>query len=182
MEEYICKIATIEEMEQNWNYLIEIHPNDNAWKVYKETAIKNMEEGKTIVYYGILNGRIISEATAMLSNLAVQNSEGLVNDNTVYLSAFRTIKEYQGKGYFSNLYKFMENDLKNRGYTTLTVGVEPSEVKNMMIYFKYGFTNYIKTSYEFEPQKNENEEPIKIMVNYYSKNLNESNNFNYEIS
>ena len=27
MDEYICKIATIEEMEQNWNYLVEIHPN-----------------------------------------------------------------------------------------------------------------------------------------------------------
>lgn len=26
MEEYICKIATIEEMEENWNYLIDIHP------------------------------------------------------------------------------------------------------------------------------------------------------------
>ena len=57
MDEYICKIATIEEMEQNWNYL----------------------------------------------------------------SAFRTRKEYQGKGYFSKLYKFMEDDLKSRGYTTLVV-------------------------------------------------------------
>ena len=36
MNEYICKIATIEEMEQNWNYLVEIHPNNNAWKIYKE--------------------------------------------------------------------------------------------------------------------------------------------------
>ena len=42
VSEYICKIATIEEMEQNWNYLIEIHPNNNAWKIYKEEAIKNI--------------------------------------------------------------------------------------------------------------------------------------------
>ena len=119
MEEYICKFATLEEMEQNWNYLIEIHPNNNAWKIYKEESIKNMKENNTIVNYGILNGSIISEATAFISNTRATNE--LVNDHTSYLSAFRTRKEYQGKGYFSKLYKFMENDLKSRGYTTLSV-------------------------------------------------------------
>lgn len=119
MDEYICKIATIEEMEQNWNYLVEIHPNNNAWKIYKEESIKNMKEKNTIVYYGILNGTIISEATAFISNTSDTNE--LVNENTSYLSAFRTRKEYQGKGYFSKLYKFMEDDLKSKGYTTLAV-------------------------------------------------------------
>ena len=174
MEKYICKIATIEEMEENWNYLIKVHPNDDAWKCYKEKAIRNFKNKDTIVYHGILDGKVISEATAMLSKSEVQNSEGLVDNNTVYLSAFRTIEEYQGKGYFSKLYKFMENDLAKRGYTTLTLGVEPSEIKNIMIYFKYGFTNYIKTAYEIEPSKNENEEPVKILVNYYSKNLSKN--------
>ena len=119
MYNYICKIATLEEMEQNWNYLIEIHPNNNAWKIYKEEAIKNMKEKNTIVYYGILNGTIISEATAFISNTYDTNE--LVNEHTSYLSVFRTRKEYQEKGYFSKLYNFMENDLKKRGYTKLVV-------------------------------------------------------------
>ena len=119
VSEYICKIAILEEMEQNWNYLIEIHPNNNAWKIYKEEAIKNMKEQNTIVYYGILNGTIISEATAFISN--TDDTNELVNEDTSYLSAFRTRKEYQGKGYFSKLYNFMENDLKNRDYTKLVV-------------------------------------------------------------
>ena len=119
VSEYICKIATIEEMEQNWNYLIEIHPNNNAWKIYKEEAIKNMKEKNSLVYYGILNGTIISEATALISN--TDDTNELVNEHTSYLSAFRTRKEYQGKGYFSKLYNFMENDLKNRDYTKLVV-------------------------------------------------------------
>lgn len=181
MEEYICKIATLEEIKQNWKYLIEIHPNDNAWKIYKDKAIKNMKEKNTIVYYGILNDTIISEATVFISNANVQNSYGLVNEYTAYLSAFRTRKEFQGRGYFSKLYNFMENDLKNRGYTTLTLGVKPSETKNIMIYFKYGFKNYIKTAYEIEPAKNDDEEPKKILVNYYSKELKNTNDFNYEI-
>ena len=119
MSEYICKIATLEEMEQNWNYLIEIHPNNNAWKIYKEEAVKNMKEKNAIVYYGILNGTIISEATAFISN--TNDTNELINENTSYVSAFRTRKEYQGKGYFSKLYNFMENDLKNKGYTKLVV-------------------------------------------------------------
>ena len=119
MNKYICKIATLEEMKQNWNHLIEIHPNNNAWKIYKEEAIKNIKEKNTIVYYGILNGIIISEATAFISN--TDDTNELVNENTSYVSAFRTRKEYQEKGYFSKLYSFMENDLKNRGYTKLVV-------------------------------------------------------------
>ena len=119
MDEYICKIATLKEMEQNWNYLIEIHPNNNIWKRYKEESIKNMKEKNTIVYYGLLNGMIISEATAFISN--TNDTNELVNEHTSYLSAFRTRKEYQGKGYFSKLYKFMEDDLKKRGYIKLVV-------------------------------------------------------------
>ena len=119
MDKYICKIATLEEMQQNWNYLIEMHPNNNAWKIYKEESIKNMKEKNTVVYYGILNGVIISEATAFIAN--TDDTNNFVNESTSYLSAFRTRKEYQGKGYFSKLYKFMEDDLKKRGYTKLIV-------------------------------------------------------------
>ena len=41
----------------------------------------------------------------------------------------------------------------------------------MNIYFKYGFTEFIKTAYEIEPAKNENEEPTKYLVCYYRKNI-----------
>ena len=51
-------------------------------------------------------------------------------------------------------------------------GVEPCEVKNMLIYFKYGFTNFIKAVHEKEPAKNENEEPRDVLVDYYLKDLN----------
>ena len=60
-------------------------------------------------------------------------------------------------------------------------GVEPCEVKNMLIYFKYGFTNFIKAVHEKEPAKNENEDPIDVLVDYYSKDLNSFNDFKYEI-
>ena len=48
------------------------------------------------------------------SPLVIQNPENLVDDKTAYLTAFRTISKYQGKGYFSKLFKFMIKDLEKR--------------------------------------------------------------------
>ena len=49
---------------------------------------------------GLLGGEIISECTAAIDPTIVKNSEGLIDNKTAYLFAFRTNKEYQGKGYF----------------------------------------------------------------------------------
>ena len=174
-DEYICKIASIDEMNEKWDYKIGNHPNDNSWLVWKEQFINGVKSGKRISYYGILKGKIIAEGTAILSSYDTvefsQDSKLLIDDNTAYLTAFRTIEEFQGKGYFSKLYKFIELDLKLRGYKRLTIGVEPSEVKNMKIYFNWGFDNFIKTAYEEYPPVNESSKPERIIVNYYYKNI-----------
>ena len=65
----------------------------------------------------------------------------------------------------------MEEDLKNKGFNTLTLGVEPSEVRNIQIYFHWGYQNYIKTAYEEYPPEENEIEGEKILVNYYSKKL-----------
>ncbi len=118
-----------------------------------------------IPYYGLLDGKIICECTAALSPSIVLNSENLVDEKTAYLTAFRTISEYQGQGYFSKLFKFMIEDLKNRGYERVTLGVEPKEKKNKEIYFKYGFNEHIRNSKEVYPDGTE------IDVEYYRKYL-----------
>ena len=38
----------------------------------------------------------------------------------------------------------MINDLKQRGYKKVTLGVEPTELENKQIYFHYGFNEHIK--------------------------------------
>ena len=166
MKNYICKIANIEEMNIKWDYEISKATNDkDNWIIWKEENIKNYQSGKIIPYYGILDGQIICEATAVLTSDIVQNSDRLVDDTTVYLSAFRTNKEYEGKGYFSKLYKFMEEDLKKKGYRSLTLGVEPEETRNYQIYHHYGFNEFIKSDVEVYP------DGTKIDVNYYGKKL-----------
>ena len=165
-DELICKIPTLEEMNIKWDYEIDCCKNDkNNWIIWKKENIKNFQEGNIIPYYGILNGVIICEATAMINSKIVQNSDGLVGNNTAYLSAFRTIPEFQGRGYFSILFKYMLNDLKEKGYTKVTLGVEPTEEKNKKIYNHYGFIEYIKSATETYP------DGTMIDVEYYGKTI-----------
>lgn len=174
MDDFVCKIATIDDLNTKWDYEIKNHPNDNSWKVWKQEFLDGVSSGNRICFYGFKNGKIITEATAIISTKDLPQSlcdNDLLNKNTAYLVAFRTIKKYQGQGYFSRLYKYMEAYLSKMGFTRLSIGVEPKEVKNILIYFKYGFTNYIKTKTEVYPPKNENEKPEELIVNYYYKNI-----------
>lgn len=160
---FYCKIANKEEIIQKFDYEISIHKEKNNWKKWKEEALQNIN--KNNVYIAILNNEIICEATAHFSKDTFQNSEDLVNNETAYLSAFRTNKEYQGKRYFSILFKFMVEDLKMRNIKYATLGVEPNETKNKQIYNHYGFKEYIKTDYEVNP------DGTKTEVEYYRKKL-----------
>ena len=164
MKDYICKIATIDEMETKWNYEILKNKSLN-WKIWKAEAIERVRNGQNIAYYGILNGEIICETTAMLDKSIVQNSNGLVNDKTAYLCAFRTIEKYQGNSYFSELFRFMINDLKIKGYEKITLGVEPTETKNLKIYQHLGFNEFIKSAQEVYP------DGTAIDVDYYGMEL-----------
>lgn len=164
MKNYICKIATTEEMEAKWNYEIKKNKSPN-WKIQKDESIERVKCGQSIAYYGLLNGRTICEATAMLDKSIVQNCDGLVDDKTVYLCAFRTIEKYQGKGYFSKLFRFMIDDLKCKDYEKVTLGVEPTETENLKIYKHLGFNEFIKSAQEIYPDK------TVIDVDYYGMNL-----------
>lgn len=154
MDNFICKVASRKELLKRWDYLVEIHPGNNKWIEFKENALKHFDENNTISYLGFLNNEIICEITAYIKNSAfigdISEPSGLLSDSMAYLAAFRTNKEYEGKGYFSKLYRFVENDLKERGYTELSLGVGPKAVRNIEIYFHLGFREYIKTLIEQE--------------------------------
>ena len=150
MDKYICKIASREELEKRWNYLIEIHSVNNIWEKFKDNALNNFDNDNTISYVGILDGEIICELTAYIKEEAfiddIDDYEDLLNDDRCYLAAFRTNKEHEGNGYFSLLFDYVVDDLKSRGYSELSLGVSPNEVRNMEIYFHLGFRDYIKST------------------------------------
>lgn len=160
-----CRIPNVEDMKIRWDYLISINEEDRVnWEEWKKTAINNFITGKTIPYYGYLDGKMICEATVVIKE-GVTKLNNLVGDNLVYLSAFRTDKEYEGQGYFSKLYHYMINDLKEKGYKEATLGVEPTELRNKAIYEHYGFTDYFDSLEEIYPNGD------KIKVDYYKRKL-----------
>ncbi len=157
---YVCRIAAPEEMEQKWNYEISIHPEKGNWIVWKDEAIEGFRSGRSVPYYGILDGTVICEATAVLN----PGFTGLA-ERAVELCAFRTIKAFRGKGYFSALMEFMLEDLKRKGYTKAVVGVEPEETLNREIYRHWGFTEYIGSDTETYP------DGTVIQVDFFGKTL-----------
>lgn len=175
MNNFICKIANRKELLKRWEYLIDISSNDNKWVEFKENALKHYDENSTISYLGFLNDEIICEATAYIKDSAfigdISDPSGLLSDNMAYLAAFRTNKEYEGKRYFSKLYKFIEKDLKERGYTELSLGVGPEAVRNIEIYFHLGFREYIKTVIEYEPSREDPSKQDEDVILFYKKRI-----------
>lgn len=146
---YITKIANLKEIEEKWNYEKNINDNKELYEKTKNIYIEEVKKGNRIVYIGKLNNQIICDLTAILKEESILNeakySYDLVSDIRVHLCGFRTIKEYENKGYFSKLFKYVEEDLKNKGYSELSLSVEEKEERNIAIYKKWGFTNYIRT-------------------------------------
>ena len=163
---YLCKIASPDEMQRKWAYEIDRNVSDREnWMTWREEALDNFREGKTIPYYGILDGEIICEATAVIDPEPARRSRGLVDEQTAYLEAFRTNEPFRGQGYFSRLFAFMLEDLRRRGYRRVTLGVETGDMKNKAIYTHYGFTGYLATEQERYP------DGTTVEVDYYAKTL-----------
>ena len=166
MKRYMCKIASVDEVITKWNYEIKKQKQKKlALELLKNNAVENIKNEQAVTYYGKLNHKIICQATAMFDEDIIQNCDGLVGDKTVYLCNFNTDKKYQGKGYFSKLFKFVIEDLKNKGYTKYTLGVEPKETNNLQIYQHFGFNKLIKSGQVVYP------DGTIIDVDYYEMEL-----------
>ncbi len=162
---YVCCIPSLCQTEDRWDYLVSSHEDKENWIVWRDQFHSMYASGKAVPYYGILDGEIICEATASLSPDIVDGPEGLVDEETAYLSAFRTNPGLRGKGYFGKLFSYMLHDLALRGYRYVTVGVEPDEEKNRSIYAHYGFDEFIKRTEETYP------DGTAVVVDYYRKKL-----------
>ena len=162
---YVCKIASPEEMDRKWDYEIGQHPGEKNWIVWKDEAVRSFRAGRSVPYYGILDGTVICEATAVPLPGAPRGSGEGKADRSAELCAFRTVREYRKKGYFSKLMGFMLKDLKRRGFTEVIVGVEPGEFLNREIYRHWGFTEPVRTGTETYP------DGTVISVEFYGKRL-----------
>ena len=165
MDNYICKIATVEDIIKMYDEETKEYNDKDKMIIWRNMTIERVKNGSSIIYIGLKDGIVISECAATLDSSLVDNSENLVDENTAYLHAFNTKDEFQNQGYFSRLFKFMISDLKDRGYKKVTLGVEKDSIKNKTIYNKYGFTEYIKTIPEIYS------DGTSMNIDYYGKRI-----------
>ena len=56
MDKYVCKVATVDEMNNKWDYEINhATKNKENWIIWKKKNIERFQNGFIIPYYGILN-------------------------------------------------------------------------------------------------------------------------------
>ncbi len=159
--------ATLEELEQWWDNRIAKSPEDNSWVIWKNNFIEENLNGKRKTFFVFDNNKYIGQGT-----LLFENQDSIMTGNgKAEIIKLEIIKEERGKGIATKIYQKLKSYAKSVGIKTLTIGVEPCEVRNMQIYFHWGFTNYLQRITETYPPVNENDSGQKITVLCYSQEI-----------
>lgn len=164
--QYVMKTASIEELEKIFDKKIAADPANEHIIAQKKRRMTDAKNKTKLFFFGYLNGEMITEANATIStdDVHTQNIDKIMNEKTAYLSAFVTKENFRGKGYFSKLYRFMEEELKKMDFEYLTLGVESDDAQNKARYYNWGYTKLIyKGTEEFDG--------MKIDVEYYTKKI-----------
>lgn len=99
-----------------------------------------IENNEIDVFALFINSKLIGELRVMYSN---EDNQFAIEGQRAYLYAFRIDKKHQGKGYGKYLLANVLDNLKAKGYTEFTVGVEDDNVTAIHIYKSFGFNNVI---------------------------------------
>lgn len=127
--------------------------NEEEWEKYKTQRLNQFNNKEIDLYVIEKENSFIGELTVnyLSHNLLAE----AITNIRVYLEAFRISKYYQKKGFGQELLKYAINDLKEKGYTEFTIGVEEDNQIAKHIYNKLGFIEKIDKGYgnEFDPSE-----------------------------
>ena len=145
---YLCKIATLEEIKKYWDQEIENNSNP-MYKIARIEDIEEIKQGTRIPYIGIYNDEVICRITAIINPEGVKNeaqsSNELVNKKRCFLCAIKTKIEYENNGYFKKLLQYTEKNLQEKGFEEISLAVDQKEKRNIEIYKHLGYIHYIRT-------------------------------------
>lgn len=114
---------------------------DNLWPKYRKQRLEQFVKGDAEAYVVDNDGRIVGEITATFVNGDLEQET--IPRVRVYLQAFRVLPDFQGQGLGTKLLQFVVNELRSRGYTEFTIGVEENNSIARHIYEKLGFVDKI---------------------------------------
>ena len=132
----LIRKATGEEMLTLWGYQEMKTASPTARFFYNHLSVGNA------IFWALDNsGEIVGELYAFLN---LEDRDFADGHDTAYLCAFRVKKEYRGQGYGSRLMETALEDLKQRGFRNVTIGVGSDEPQNIRLYRRLGFNAKIK--------------------------------------
>lgn len=161
------RTATIKELQDWWNSKIAENPEDNSWVVWKNRFIESNINGQYVTFFAFDNGKYAGQCTLILEN----EDTDLTGNGKAEINKLELDKEHRGQGNATVIFDVVKQYAKKRNIKTLTIGVEPCEIRNMQIYFHWGFTKYLKCTTETYPPKNNSVCGETITVLWYEKNL-----------
>ena len=103
--------------------------------------------------------------------LLESNDKVLTGKGKAEIIKLEILPKYRGRGIATKIFKEIEKLAKKMKIKMLTIGVEPCEVKNMQIYFHWGFTQFLQCISETYPPKAEGEKGETITVLCYGKKI-----------
>lgn len=161
------RIASTNELNKWWDKRIAKSPNDNSWVAWKKTFVDENLSGKRKTFFAFDQSKYIGQCTLLFES----SDKVMTGNKKAEIIKLELIKKYRGKGLATKIYEFVKAYAKSVGIKTLTIGVEPCEVRNMQIYFHWGFTNFLQCVTETYPPKNENVKGETITILCYSQNI-----------
>lgn len=152
--------ATLQELEDWWDGQIMVEPDDASNIGYKKIFVDENKNGTRKTFFVRDNDVYVGQATLILKG----NGKAIVNKLEI-------IPEYRGKGIATQINNHLTDYAKNNGIHTLSIGVEPCEIRNMQIYFHWGFTNYVGCEQEELLPTKKGEKGRMMTVLWYSKTI-----------
>jgi len=127
--------------------------SEELWNKYKKERVNRLKNKEINIYVIEKENELIGELT--VNYISHELETETIPNKRVYFEAFRVQKQYKGKGLGQKLLDYAINNLKEKGYTEFTIGVEDDNEIAKHIYFKYGFTEVIDkgTGDEFDPSE-----------------------------
>ena len=155
--------ATPEDLETIWNQDIADHPGDANWLRWKGQFIAANQTGAYATFVTVIDDVPVGQGTLLCTPdcPAIRGRLELADGKTtVNINALRIRKEHEGQGHISKMVRKMEAYARSAGYSTITIGVEAAEARNLGIYLHWGYTEYVM-----------HEEDEDGLVLYYRKEL-----------
>ena len=159
--------ATLQELEIWWDERIAKSPEDNSWVVWKDIFVRENKNGKRKTFFVFDNDRFAGQGTLLFES----EDKVMTGGGKAEIIKLELNEEYRGKGVATKLYQVLKDYAKSVGIKTLTIGVEPCEIRNMQIYFHWGFTEFLQCTTETYPPENDNTSGKVITVLCYSQEI-----------